>query len=165
MLSFSPHTLLRCSSTRSRLFSSLSTLSPSVADADQVVYRGVGYSDELLDLYFDNIGEIVYLYNFTSTSRVQSEAIKFAKRHGARAALMTIRIPTEMNKVVGDVSTKSHYQPEQEMLIACNTGYLIESVDLEARMVELTIADISRCLSKTKRLCTVSRGSRQKSAE
>ena len=117
------------------------------------MYRGVGYSDELLELYYDNIGEVVYLYNFISTSRLRSEALQFAKRHGARAALMTIHVPKDLSKVVGDVSSKSSFQKEQEMLIACNTGFRVESVNLEERTMELTLCDISKCLSKTKKLC------------
>ena len=121
--------------------------------AHQVVYRGVGYSDELLELYFDNIGEVVYLYNFISTSRVRSEAVRFAQRHDERAAVMTIQVPEESAQVVGDVSSKSTYQPEREMLIACNASFRIDSVNLANRTMELTLLDISRCLSKTKKLC------------
>jgi hypothetical protein len=124
-------------------------------DADLVVHRGVGYSDELLELYFDNIGEVVYMYNFTSTSRSRSIASKFASKYGARAAVLTIHVPKEMRKMMGDVANKSNYPQEQEMLIACNVGYHIDSVDLEARSVQLSVCDTSRCLSKTKKLCSV----------
>jgi hypothetical protein len=122
----------------------------------RVLYRGVGYSDELLDLYVDNVGQVVYLYNFTSTSRARSVAESFAKKHKERAALMIITVPEEMKGVVGDVSTKSNYKVEQEMLISCNTGFKIEDVDMEQRTIHLTLFDTSRCLTKTKKLCKVS---------
>jgi hypothetical protein len=126
---------------------SVSVLPAAFWGLPDVVYRGVYYSDELLDLYADNIGETVYLYNFISTSRLESVAQRFARKNGSHGTVITINILRGKRDSVGDVQKLSMFPEEQEILIACNAGYRIESVDLKTRQVELTLIDQTKCLS------------------
>jgi hypothetical protein len=133
-----------------------------------VLWRGVGYSQELLNLYAQNVGRVVWLYSFTSTSRsrkvAQGWASKKAKeRADATPTLMELCVPASCCAAMADVAARSQYPAEQEILLACNIGYRIDAVDVAACHITLTVADISKCGlgDLPRRLC----GEHRKSAE
>ncbi len=111
-----------------------------------VVYRGVKFSEALVKRYERNIGKTIYYYSFTSTSR----SIEVAKRF-ADPYLMVIHLDQGKRDCVADVSTISAFRHEQEVLIACNSGFVIESVDTFRKLIVLRLVDQSRCLRERPR--------------
>lgn len=113
-----------------------------------VVYRGVNYSTALLKLYKKNEGKIIYYYSFTSTTRNQSVA------QGFGTTMIKIRLQGGSRDCVADVSKISRYEHEKEILISSNSGFRIDRVDLQKRIIEMTLVDQSHCIKeKTRRLC------------
>ena len=121
------------------------SLCARVDNLPAVLWRGVNYSDELLQLYQKHVGKIIFLYNFISTSRLQRVAVKHVAKK-AHPALLQLRVPADAKAAMADVAARSVYPEEEEVLIACNAGYRIDSVNLAKRTVELTVVDISKCL-------------------
>lgn len=116
-----------------------------------VVYRGVGYSDELIALYEKHIGSTIYLYNFISTSRLKLQAERFAQKHGAKATILTVHLPTVARQAgapLAYVAAHSKYPTEEEVLISCNAGYRIDRVDLVGRTIDMTLVDLQNCITE-----------------
>ena len=113
-----------------------------------VLWRGVHYSPQLLRLYAEHQGETIYLFNFISTSRVSEEAQKFPHRTPSQQrTLIRIEIPSEdLKNYMGDVSGISCCPREQEILLAPNMAYRIDSVDVGKRRITLTIVGVDKCL-------------------
>ena len=118
-------------------------------DVPTELYRGVGYSDELLRMYREHQGKVIYLYNFTSTSRDRSVAARFPESKNlapdCKRTLLIFHVPAETKRIFGDVSQLSQFAPEKELLMAPNAGVRIDSVDLINRVIYLTVADVSHC--------------------
>jgi hypothetical protein len=115
-----------------------------------VVWRGVGYSQELLEMYASHVGRVIWLYSFTSTSRSQPVAQKWAnkkvkEKEGATATVIEIRLPLACRAAAADVASRSQYPEELEILLACNAGYKIEQVDVAGCRIVLALVDITKC--------------------
>lgn len=112
------------------------------------VYRGASCSQSLLNEYRDKIGNTIYHYGFTSTSRNESVAMHFAKdTDGKVATFFTINLMKGQRDAVADVQEVSEYKDEEEILIACNSGFRVDNVqqDGSTAKIELTLCDQSGC--------------------
>ena len=115
-------------------------------------FRGIGMYRALLRSYRSNIGRTVYFYPFTSTSRSETQATRFARSaHAGNSSLVStlfkITLQRGQRHAVADVSSVSAYQHEEEILIAPNSGFRIDSVtrvDSDSgplRVIHLTLVD------------------------
>lgn len=110
-----------------------------------VVYRGVKFSAPLVRLYQQNIGKIIYWYNFVSTSQLDSVAQRFS---GDQGWIIEITLAKGRRHCVADVSNVSKFPSEKEILISCNSGFKITRVSIMDRRIYLQLVDQSNCLGQ-----------------
>ncbi|CAF0784227.1 unnamed protein product [Didymodactylos carnosus] len=110
-------------------------------DLPNVVFRGANFCrDEIARLeHAQRTDTLIYFNGFTSTSRSQREADKFG------TWLLCIRIPYGF-QCAADISEYSQFQNEQEILIAANSGFQINYIDRDEKVIDITLADDSQCL-------------------
>ncbi|CAF1524334.1 unnamed protein product [Adineta ricciae] len=102
------------------------------------VYRGQMISMNELELMKNNIDGFLSMNSFLSTSRDRAVAIHFARtsqgRSRMRAILFEIEIdPKLRTKAFADISKKSDYQSEHEVLIMLGALFCIKSITEDAK--------------------------------
>eukprot|EP00966_Prymnesium_polylepis_P275574 6367238-Prymnesium_polylepis.1 len=95
-------------------------------DLPDIVYRGLACSQVLAGRYQQIVGKTVYYYGFTSTSRLRSQAEKFADdkrlKFGGVPTILKVHLKKGRRNTASDVSAISKYPDEKEVLIGPNAG-------------------------------------------
>jgi hypothetical protein len=114
------------------------------------VYRGVKFSERLGRRYKRNVGEIIYIYSFTSASISKDVANSF---RGPDGWMITILLEKGNRNCVADVHEISDFPSEKEVLISANAGFKICSVDQARKQIVLQLVDESKCLTTKPAKC------------
>mmetsp|Transcript_20033 Transcript_20033/g.47998 ORF Transcript_20033/g.47998 Transcript_20033/m.47998 type:complete len:230 (+) Transcript_20033:55-744(+) len=104
------------------------------------VYRGVNFSDRLVDMYEAQKGNVIYWYGFTSTTRDE----KITKEFGDWR--IEIELVRGCRDCVADISSESKYPQEKEILISANAGFKVIDVNKKEKVIYLRLVDEAHCL-------------------
>ncbi|UJR17592.1 hypothetical protein I4U23_004488 [Adineta vaga] len=93
----------------------------------QLLYRGMTLSDEMLNEYKQAIGNEIVLPTFTSTSKDRGVAELFS---GNTLCIISMR-GDKRGQVYTDISSISNYPDEQEVLLDSDHFFIIEKVEYD----------------------------------
>ena len=119
------------------------------------VYRGGKLCDNELDKIKENIGKLISMNGYLSTSRLRSLALDFAKKFTKRTnvapVLFQIRIQQINNDIVfADAAKFSEYPQEQEVLFDLSAVFRIDSIqeEEEVKVIRMTASNEGQSIMK-----------------
>ena len=97
-------------------------------DKDQVVYRGMQLTDEMLDEYKATIGRIIFWRAFSSTTKNR----KVAEQFGNTLFIIAVKYNEMHMSELSDISSLSLYPQEEEVLLNPNSDFQIIKIEYDS---------------------------------
>lgn len=98
------------------------------SDKDQVRYRGMQLTDEMLNEYKAAIGQLVRWPAFTSTTKNREVAEQF----GNTLFIITVKYYEMLRQELSDISSLSLYSEEEEVLLGPQSEFEVTKIEYNA---------------------------------
>jgi hypothetical protein len=89
---------------------------------DQLLYRGMTLTDEMVEEYKQAVGHKIVWHSFTSTSKDH----RIAEQFGNTLFIILLK---DLSKWLSDISSLSHYPHEQEILLQNHCVFTIDKIE------------------------------------
>jgi hypothetical protein len=94
---------------------------------EQLLYRGMNLTDEMIDEYKQAVGNEIRWPSFTSTSKNRQAAEQF---EGNVLVIITIQ---HVYQTLCDISSLSHYPHEQEVLLQPQYRFIVDKIERDPK--------------------------------